>query len=36
MPPWFYRPMHPEARLTPEEKAKLIEGFRKSLDVAVK
>lgn len=27
MPPWFYLPMHPEAKLTAEEKAALIAGF---------
>jgi mono/diheme cytochrome c family protein len=29
MPPWFYLPMHPEAKLTPEEKAALITGFQR-------
>jgi len=27
MPPWFYLPMHPEAKLTDEEKAQLIRGL---------
>jgi hypothetical protein len=27
MPPWFYLPAHPEARLTPEEEAALIRGL---------
>lgn len=31
MPPAFYLPLHPEARLTADEKAQLIEGLRKSL-----
>lgn len=31
MPPWFYRPMHPEARLTDEEKQVLMSGAEKSL-----
>jgi hypothetical protein len=29
MPPWFYLPMHPEARLTDAEKAALMAGFGK-------
>lgn len=29
MPPWFYLPMHPEARLTDAEKSALIAGFGK-------
>ena len=28
MPPWFYLPMHPEAKLTPEEKTALIAGLQ--------
>jgi hypothetical protein len=31
MPPWFYRPMHPAARLTDEEKLALMAGAEKSL-----
>lgn len=31
MPPWFYLPMHPGARLTSTEKQALIEGVEKSL-----
>jgi len=31
MPPWFYLPMHPNARLTNTEKQALIEGVEKSL-----
>lgn len=31
MPPWFYLPMHPEARLTQEERAELVRGFQRSL-----
>lgn len=27
MPPWFYVPMHPEAKLSSEEKAQLIRGL---------
>jgi len=27
MPPWFYLPAHPEARLTDSEKQELIRGF---------
>jgi len=30
MPPWFYLPMHPPARLTAAEKQELIEGAGKS------
>jgi cytochrome c551/c552 len=31
MPPWFYLPMHPAARLTEAEKQALIDGAAKSL-----
>ena len=31
MPPWFYLPMHPAARLTGTEKDALIDGAEKSL-----
>jgi cytochrome c551/c552 len=31
MPPWFYLPMHPAARLTAAEKQSLIDGAEKSL-----
>jgi mono/diheme cytochrome c family protein len=31
MPPWFYLPMHPTARLTPAEKQALVDGLRKTL-----
>ena len=31
MPPWFYLPMHPEARLTELEKQALMDGAEKSL-----
>jgi len=31
MPPWFYLPMHPAARLSAEEKQALIDGAAKSL-----
>ena len=31
MPPWFYLPMHPGARLTSTEKQALVEGVEKSL-----
>jgi mono/diheme cytochrome c family protein len=34
MPPWFYVAMHPEARLTAEESAALIRGFRRSLNAS--
>ena len=27
MPPWFYLPLHPEAKLTADEKKQLIDGF---------
>ncbi|MDW7982186.1 MAG: heme-binding domain-containing protein [Thermomicrobium sp.] len=27
MPPWFYRPLHPEAQLSPQEKQRLIQGL---------
>jgi hypothetical protein len=29
MPPWFYLPLHPEAKLTAAEKAAVIAGFNK-------
>ena len=31
MPPWFYLPMHPAARLTDAEKQALMDGAEKSL-----
>ena len=31
MPPWSYRVLHPEARLTAEEQTQLINGLRRSL-----
>jgi hypothetical protein len=31
MPPWFYLPMHPAAKLTTSEKAALMDGAEKSL-----
>jgi hypothetical protein len=31
MPPWFYLPMHPAAKLTTAEKQALIEGAEKTL-----
>ena len=31
MPPWFYLPMHPAARLTPAEKQQLLDTAAKSL-----
>jgi hypothetical protein len=31
MPPWFYLPMHPAAKLTEAEKQALIDGAEKSL-----
>lgn len=33
MPPWFYLPMHPEARLSAQEKQALILGLENSLGV---
>ena len=30
MPPWFYRPLHPGAKLTAAEKQSLIDGAEKS------
>jgi len=30
MPPWFYLPMHPAAKLTAAEKQALIDGAEKS------
>ena len=30
MPPWFYLPMHPTARLTETEKQALIDGAEKT------
>ncbi|HXE63326.1 MAG TPA: heme-binding domain-containing protein [Bryobacteraceae bacterium] len=32
MPPWFYLPLHPEAKLTQEERTALLQGLRKSLN----
>ena len=32
MPPWFYLPLHPEAKLTREERTALLQGLRKSLN----
>lgn len=34
MPPWFFLPMHPEARLTSAEKDTLIAGLNKTLGTA--
>jgi hypothetical protein len=34
MPPWTYRMMHSEARLSPSERAKLIDGLRQSAPAA--
>ncbi|HVW10166.1 MAG TPA: heme-binding domain-containing protein, partial [Bryobacteraceae bacterium] len=31
MPPWFYLPLHPEARLTKQERRELIHGLEKTL-----
>lgn len=31
MPPWFYLPMHPEAKLSPEERDSLIAGLKQTL-----
>jgi mono/diheme cytochrome c family protein len=31
MPPWYYRPMHPGAKLTEAEKQALMEGAEKTL-----
>ncbi len=31
MPPWFYLPMHPNARLSDQEKQMLIPGAEKAL-----
>jgi mono/diheme cytochrome c family protein len=36
MPPWFYLPMHPEARLTQEERTALARGLQKSLNASAK
>jgi mono/diheme cytochrome c family protein len=36
MPPWFYLPAHPEAKLTQEERAALAHGLRKSLNTPAK
>ena len=36
MPPWFYLPMHPEAKLTKAERTALVQGLRKSLNAAAK
>jgi len=30
MPPWFYLPAHPEARLTAAEKAELVDGLERT------
>jgi hypothetical protein len=32
MPLWFYLPIHPESKLTPEETTALIDGLQRSLD----
>lgn len=31
MPPWFYLPLHAEARLSDAEKSELVAGFRRTL-----
>ncbi len=31
LPPWFYLPLHPSAKLTHSEKQTLIDGAEKSL-----
>jgi len=31
MPPWFYLPMHPSARLSPAEKQALVTGLQQTL-----
>lgn len=31
MPPWFYLPMHPSARLSPSEKQALVTGLQQTL-----
>jgi hypothetical protein len=36
MPPWFYVAMHPEAKLTREERTALIGGFQRTLNVSKK
>ncbi|HEY4086583.1 MAG TPA: heme-binding domain-containing protein [Bryobacteraceae bacterium] len=36
MPPWFYLPMHPEAKLTKDERAALARGLQKSLNTPAK
>lgn len=36
MPPWFYLPMHPEARLTQAERTALAHGLQKSLNAPAK
>jgi hypothetical protein len=35
MPPWYYRPAHPEARLTKEERAELVKGLNATFNPAV-
>lgn len=34
MPPWFYRPLHPEARLSPDEKEALAAGLERTFGKA--
>jgi hypothetical protein len=35
MPPWYYLPMHPEAKLTTEEKKMLIEGLQETVSNSI-
>ena len=32
MPPWYYRPLHPEARLTPAEREAFIAGLERTFE----
>jgi mono/diheme cytochrome c family protein len=34
MPPWYYTPLHPEARLTPEERQALVRGLEATFGLA--
>lgn len=36
MPPFFYLPAHPEARMTPAEKTELVTGLKKTFGTAAK
>jgi hypothetical protein len=35
MPPWYYLPLHPEAKLTADEKKMLIEGLQRTVSNSI-